>query len=65
MDIDKIRKALSLGMPPLTLDQQRWLWMQAYPDLPLQPPRKICDSCYGEAAGCLTCGGTGFKLEIR
>ena len=61
MDLDAMRRSLTYGVPPLTLDEVRWLWDKAFPDLPLGKIKKRCQSCGGE--GCQDCDWSGRRLE--
>lgn len=76
MDLDDIRRKLTHGVPPLTLEEGRWLFQQVTGEQIAS--RKRCDRCEGEGEGwafvpwfpgepepgpvpCPNCGGSGYK----
>jgi hypothetical protein len=68
----RIKRALEMGMPPLSTEDQ--LWLIAFGYHTLAPPRKRCETCGGAGGrhglhgeptwiACEECGGSGFKKE--
>lgn len=62
----RIRNALILRMPPLTEEDQRWLYMHAFGDT--IEPRRVCECTSGghhsADKDCLRCEGLGISGSL-
>lgn len=63
--LDRIRRALFFNMPPLDVDDQRWLLKQI--DGVVAVSAKRCKACEGEGVvgwvPCATCAGQGYETK--
>lgn len=68
--IEGFRHRLTIGLPPLTLQEQRELFFLATGDF--IPDRKRCEGCdanghvkfLGMKRVCRVCAGVGYKVEL-
>jgi hypothetical protein len=59
--MDRIRRSLILGMPPLAIEDQRWLYQHAFGET--LEKRTCCKVCHGVGTymhrPCISCDGVG------